>query len=86
MLKNMKFESRYHIPIILLILSVILFTITTTKTSNQLSKQSDTIDSLRMELNACDMENNLFGTVLNQIKESDSDVLIKALETLEKNQ
>lgn len=86
MLKKLKFDSKYHTPIILLVLAVIVFTITTVKTSEQLTKQSNTIDSLRMELEACDMENNLFGTVLNQIKESDSEALKKAIETLENNQ
>lgn len=86
MLNKFKFDIKSHISTILLIISVIVFTITTNTMSNRLSKQSDTIDSLSMELNACDMENNLLGTVLNQINQSDSEVLKKAIETLEKTE
>lgn len=78
--------NKTTIVITLVSIITVIFTISFISTSNRLSKQSEIIDSLHMELNACDMENNLFGTILNQIKKTDSMVLINAIDTLEKNQ
>jgi hypothetical protein len=75
-----------NISTVLIILITIVFLISANTMSNRLTTQSDTIDSLRMELEACDMENNLFGSLLNQINKTDSNVLINAIETLEKTE
>jgi hypothetical protein len=71
-----------NLLVIILVITTILFTVNTYKMSNQLSQKSEIIDSLNYELLACDTENVVLGTVLNQIKEYDSTVFNNAINKL----
>lgn len=71
-----------HLILIAFILTTIVFTVSTIDLSNKLSKKSEIIDSLNFELSACDTENVILATVLQEIKENDSVAFNKALNNL----
>lgn len=67
---------------ILLILVTSIFIFTTYRMSNVITNKTDTSDSLKYELMACDSENQMLGTLLFQIKKNDSQVIINAIDSL----
>ena len=69
---------------ILLILITLIFTFTTYRMSNTISYKSDIVDSLKYDLIACDSENQMLGSLLNQINKNDSQVIINAIDSLNK--
>jgi len=52
--------------------------------TNVITNKTDTSDSLKYELMACDSENQMLGTLLFQIKKTDSQVIINAIDSLNK--